>query len=142
MIEYEIIKQLRIMRMYEREKLLNSLHTQYLEDKNIALQDIREELTKLTGVDIVANEKYDKVRNNTVFTGGIDTLAEDARVSAKNLQSCRDQKKDIEEKFEAVHDRNIKLREFDIETERMILASMCGVEDICGNKKVLPQLSE
>ena len=137
----EIIKQLRIMRAYEREQLLNSLHANYIVDKANALRDIGEEYNQLIEAVRVADRKYQKAYGSW-FKTNIEILAKEARAATREFELCKDTKRDIETIFDATHNRNIKLREFDIETERMILASICGVEEICGNKKALPQLSE
>lgn len=133
----EIIKQLRNMRVYEREMLYNQLYPKYQEGLVLLLKDINEEYEEAKKQKDVDDCKYS---NTHIF--GVDTLRNNYYESLAKLSRIDTKRQSIIKSYDASAELTTKLKEFDIETERMILAHMCHVELICGNKRALPMLEK
>jgi len=141
MLDEEIIVQFKKLRLYEREKLSNLLLTEYQEGLSDALEGINE-IIKVTEVRYnVALNKYFDIRDrsfiNKISKQDAYKLYTDLSFE---LNKFKDKKDTIQKAFIATSRKTIKLNEFDIETERIILAHICQIELICGNKKVLPMI--
>ena len=141
MLDEEIIAQFRKLRSYEREKLSNLLLTEYQEGLSDALECINE-IIKVTEAkyDVALNKHFD-IRDRRFIS---ETSKQDAYKLytdlANELEKSKYKKNDINISFIATCRRTLKLNEFDMETERIILAHMCQIELICGNKKILPMI--
>jgi len=142
-IDEKIFTQLRKLRAYQREKLSNQLLTEHQEGLSDALESINE-IIKVT--EAKYNDAYMKhcdIRDRSFVS---KTKKQDAYKLYTDLSSelykSKDKKDTIQKAFIATSRKTIKLNEFDIETEQMILAHLCEIQLICGNKKALPMLEE
>ncbi len=141
MTNEEIIQQLRKMRAFEREKLDNKLFPIYQKELSDSLKDINKEIVDLTEKSGVAYDKWENIKYSYLVSSNTkENLSFTYRNINHKLNTAVNEKGTLLEIFKASHERTLKLKEFDIETERMILAHMCEVQLICGNKEALPML--
>ena len=141
MLDEEMIAQFKKLRSYEREKLSNLLLTEYQEGLSDALESINEIIKVTEAKYNVALDKHFDIKDRMFIS---KTSKRDAYKLYTDLSSelikSKDKKDVIKMTFSATSRRTLKLNEFDMETERIILAHMCQIELICGNKKVLQMI--
>lgn len=142
MTDNEIICQLRNFRKFQRDQLSSRLNPAYIEGRKNVLRDVSEQL-------VVAEEKmnalyltWDNLRYKWFSNSSRDEAAAEYRVSKKNFETIRGTREDLLNKYESTCDYNVLLKQFDIETERMILAHICNVELICGQKMLVSDSTE
>ncbi len=141
MTDEEIIIQLRKLRAAERVKLDNQLLPEYHEGLANALSNINETIKDTNAKYNDACEKYMDIKDKKFINKTSKQDAYKLYLDLSNeLEKSKHKKIDITNTYYASSRRTVKLNEFDIETEQMILAHMCQVELICGNKKVLPMI--
>lgn len=133
-----LIKQLRETRRFQREKLANELYPKYIEERTEVLKDINELIKDLENQQTEAYSKWSKMSGSWVSS---KSATKEAKKESDRLykeiekqKALRQTKIDI---YEATCERNVRLTDFDIETESKILAHMCGNQIICGDKKLL-----
>jgi len=139
----KIVTQLRKLRAIEREKLSNQLFSEYQEGLVDALDNINEAIKDIESQTALASDRYTDIRDRWYISIKSRQNAYKLYVDlcSKSTQ-IKNKKVDILNTYQASSRRTIKLNEFDVETEQMILAHICGVHLICGNKKALPMLEE
>lgn len=139
MANYEIVDQLRKLRIVQREQLYHKLYPMYIEGKKNALREITEKLSRAERLYIDALDKH----NSGSFFKSI-RKSNKQRYDAldKELECLRQEKNFITNTYESTCEFNAKLKEFDIETESIVLAHLCGVQSICGDKKLLPMITD
>ena len=133
----EIISQLRVMRIHQRVKLADEFYESFANGLTAVLAEVNKEYDEIHKKYDIANKKY--CESSTLFENGHrkekDRLYE-------LLNQCAGKRSFLHTNYETGSERNLKLRDFDIETERIILEAMCGTKQICSNDKVIPQLME
>ncbi len=139
MSENEIISQLRNMRRFQRDQLYSTLYPAYVENRTTALKKISEQC----GVaEETMNELYvewSHLQSKWFSKSAQDEVAAEHRTAKKEFESIRRTKENILNTYENTCEFNVKLKEFDIETERIVLAHLCNVELICGKQMLISE---
>lgn len=143
MLDVEIITQFKRLRSYEKEKLSNQLLPEYQEGLSNALKSINE-IIKITWSkhNVAQNEYFDIRDRNFVSKTSKQNAYKLYNDLSFELSTSKDKKNVISMTFIATCERTLKLNEFDTETERIILAHICQIELICGNKKALLMIKD
>ena len=136
MTNEEIIVQFRKLRAVKREQLSKQLYTKYIGEKSIVLENINKQIDEAEYEHNEASHKYACI----ILGIGEDAAKRKRRETDVKYQRLLQQRDTLICKYESECEYCTKQREFDIETENIILAHMCDVQSICGNKKVLPML--
>ena len=135
----KIFTQLRKLRAYQREQLSNQLYPKYVDDRNEVLDEV---VTDLSISERIYNDLEYKYNQGSFFKYRRESMAKASREAYKKADEFRRELASLTRIYEASCKFNLKLKEFDIETEQMILAHLCEIQLICGNKKALPILEE
>lgn len=130
-MDQEILIQFRKLRTVQREQLYDQLYPKYVDDR-------KKEIGELTIiVDIKLQEHQDAqyiCNQGSWFPWKQVEIAKKSRDLYSIYKSLHNELESKTRHFEATCELNTKLKEFDIETERMVLSHMCEIELICGNK--------
>ncbi len=137
MTDEEIVSQFRKLRAVQKEQLSRQLYPKYTEEKDVVLEDINKQVDD---AEAKHNDADDKYRNGGFLGIGFDALKRKHRETEVEYYKHKRRREILTLKYESECEYCTKLKEFDIETEQMILAHMCEVQLICGNKKALPML--
>ena len=135
----KIFTQLRKLRAYQREQLYNRLYPKYVDDRNEVLDEV---VTNLSISQKMYNYLDYKKDHGSFFKHRRESIAKAFKEESNKSKELRKELDYLTRIYEASCEFNMKLKEFDIETEQMILAHMCEIQLICGNKKALPILEE
>lgn len=129
----EIIEQLRKLRSYQRTLLVDSLYKQYRDDYDKLFKEIDTEIEKTQNKCEDVKSEYDYAKDS-FFKSERSELAERYRNLFRVVSTLKKEKENKLHVFEATHDYYVKPKQFDLETERMILAHKCGLSLICDSK--------
>jgi len=135
----KIFTQLRKLRAYQREQLYNQLYPKYVDDRNEVLDEV---VTNLSISQKMYNYLDYKNDHGSFFKHRRESIAKAFKEESNKVKELKKELDYLTRIYEASCKFNMKLKEFDIETEQMILAHMCEIQLICGNKKALPILEE
>jgi len=135
----KIFTQLRRLRAYQREQLSNQLYPKYINDRNEVLAEV---VTNLSISQKMYNHLDYKNDRGSFFKHRRESIAKAFKEESNKSKELTKELDYLTRIYEASCEFNMKLKEFDIETEQMILAHMCEIQLICGNKKALPILEE
>ena len=133
-LEDDKIKQLRTLRSFQRQKLENELYQEYAEDLAEYLKEINKLYDELS-------EETDKLERDRNSLFGIWKEKQYQKVKTKRDQ-CEVKRQRLRSIFDSTAKLKVELKDFDIETETIILAAMCDVIPLCQNKKILPMIEE
>lgn len=132
--EDEKIKQFRTFRLFQRQELENKLYPEYAKKLTEFLDSVNKEYDELSLKYKEIDHKYD---------GWFGRIYSKDRDEAKSkLDECDSKRKGLKLIFNATSEREVRLREFDIETEQIILGAVCDVQSLCTHKKIFPELPE
>lgn len=130
-MDQEILIQFRKLRTVQREQLYNQLYPKYVDDRKKELEELN----------LLVNRKYQEYQDaeyicnqGSLFPWKQEEIAKKSRDLYSIYKSLHNELESKTRHFDASCELNTKLKEFDIETERMVLSHMCEIELICGNK--------
>ncbi len=127
-----LIEQLRRLRIYQRLKLEDELYPEYIDGLKRVMEQNNKECGPIEREYHIVNKKW---ANSSIYT---EWLYNKDRERLYNLfGECKQKNANNIIEYEHTSIRNLKLKSFDIETEAIVLATICG-KSLCTNEKIVP----
>lgn len=142
MSDNEIISQLRTFRKVQREQLVNSLYPSYVDRRKDATAELNEKIAVAEDKKSDLYDKWKKAQNSWFNKEKAEEIAVLYRTSNKEYENLVIKKVTLLNMYEYTCEYTTKLKAFDLETERMILAHICNIELICGQKMLVSDSTE